>query len=210
VGVLQNVMVEAGTRPIRGRLKNDLIVKHTMDDDESLSPHSKSLALLQEWQTYAEEQSDLHAKARSYYKFLRKCLFLPATLLGSVSGIGVIASSIVEDSSKAFGIVFGVMSILSASLMTIQNSFKIVEKNELHDVYSDVFFNFANEIKVYLALDTSYSSSYRNVEETVKEVRHRFELITDRAPSIPSVVQKQKKPCVMRCETSESVTVKCC
>lgn len=210
MGVLQNVMVEAGTRPIRGRLKNDLIVKHTMDDDESLSPHSKSLALLQEWQTYAEEQSDLHAKARSYYKFLRKCLFLPATLLGSVSGIGVIASSIVEDSSKAFGIVFGVMSILSASLMTIQNSFKIVEKNELHDVYSDVFFNFANEIKVYLALDTSYSSSYRNVEETVKEVRHRFELITDRAPSIPSVVQKQKKPCVMRCETSESVTVKCC
>jgi len=188
VGVLQNVMVEAGTRPIRGRLKNDLIVKHTMDDDESLSPHSKSLALLQEWQTYAEEQSDLHAKARSYYKFLRKCLFLPATLLGSVSGIGVIASSIVEDSSKAFGIVFGVMSILSASLMTIQNSFKIVEKNELHDVYSDVFFNFANEIKVYLALDTSYSSSYRNVEETVKEVRHRFELITDRAPSILSSV----------------------
>jgi hypothetical protein len=181
-----------------------------MDDDDSLSPHSKSLALLKEWQTYAEEQSDLHARSRSYYKFLRKCLFLPATLLGSFSGIGVIASSIVEDSSKAFGIIFGVMSIVSASLMTIQNSFKIVEKYELHDVYNDVFFNFANEIKVYLALDTSYSSSYRNVEETVKEVRHRFELITDRAPSIPSAVQKKKKPCIMRCETTESVTVKCC
>ena len=170
----------------------------------------KSVALLNEWAEYCIEQSRLHGMARGHYKKIHKLLFVPATILGSVSGVSMISTSITEGNT-IFGVVFGVMSLVGAGLMTIHNNFEIVDKINMNDLYGDAFYNLSNEIKVHLTLDESESRGYRDIAEIVKEMRHRLEILIDKAPAIPGSVDKKKKECVLKRESSaEGVVIQCC
>ena len=172
--------------------------------------HDKSVALLNEWAAYCLEQSRLHGMARGHYKRIHKMLFVPATILGSVSGVSMITSSITAN-NMIFGIVFGAMSLVGAGLMTIHNNFEIVDKINMNDLYGDAFYNLSNEIKTHLTLDESENRGYRDIAEIVKEMRHRLEILIDKAPAIPGSVDKKKKECVLKRESSvESVVIQCC
>ena len=169
----------------------------------------KSVALLNEWASYCIDQSRLHGLARGHYKRIHKLLFVPATILGSVSGVSMITTSLTE-SNMVMGIVFGAMSLIGAGLMTIHNNFEIVDKIKLNDLYGDAFYNLSNEIKVHLTLDDSENRGYRDIAEIVKEMRHRLEILIDKAPAIPGSVEKKKEDVLKRESSVESVVIKCC
>jgi UV DNA damage repair endonuclease len=149
--------------------------------------HQKGIALLNEWDAFCTQQSELHEKTKRHYKRIHKMLFIPASILGSVSGVSMIATSIIET-NPVLGLAFGVMSLTSALLMSLHNSFEISAKIERNGTYKDTFLSLSNEIKVNLMLDESDDKVYTSIEELVKEIKQRLEICIDKAPSIPESI----------------------
>jgi hypothetical protein len=171
--------------------------------------HEECIKLLNEWVEYCQLQTEMHASARGHYKRLHKLIFIPASLLGGLSGVSSITNSMTEK-LVVVGIVFGCMSLASITLFALHNNFGIAEKQELHSLYGDAFFNLQNEIKVNLTLESSEDRGYRTIGEFVKHCKHRLEIIIDKAPSIPGGVAKAHSHKVKRTNSVKSIIVDCC
>lgn len=169
--------------------------------------HEECIKLLKEWMDYCLVQSELHNSARTHYKKVHKLVFIPATILSGVSGVSSI-TNIMTEKYIIMGIAFGCMSIVSVALFTLHNNFRVAEKQSMHDLYGDSFYNLHNEIKVHLTLESSDDRGYRTLAEYVKECKQRLEIMIDKAPPIPDGVAGAHTRKVLR--TDRQIIVDCC
>ena len=159
---------------------------------DSLTTEQEVLDLLEQWEKFADERSELHGKARSHYKLLNYSLSIPAILLTTVSGTGNIGLSTSMCEVTALSIAFGALGIVSAALYSIHRFMDIPELQETHALYSSEFHKIHDEIHLNIVICHDGRRTFASVIELAKSIKNDLDVCTDKAPSIPGAVLKRE------------------
>lgn len=152
------------------------------------------IALLQEWEQFANDQCVLHEEARRHFKLHNYMLAIPAIILSTVSGTGNIGLSSSECTSGILSIAFGSLALVSASLFSIHRYMNLPELQQMHEFYSDEFTKIANEIRMNIVLRNDASKTYTSIHEFTKNIKKHLDICIDKAPAVPmSIIILQEK-----------------
>lgn len=161
----------------------------SMEADNTADTPSTFL-LLQMWRRFAHRQADLHDMSSSHFQVINYMMMIPAVMLSSAAGVGAFTVSTSDTCSSNAGwvpIVIGTASLLSSALVTIHKLTDVAVVQKEHDLFSDMYINFANEIDMQLALHQAPNATpyFANVEEFMKHTKHVLDNLVDKAPIIP-------------------------
>lgn len=163
----------------------------------SISDKSEQIhSILSEWRAKALTMSDLHNKNKRFYKYLNYAMAIGTVLLSCVSGALSIAMNEEPDASF-LRISAGCMSLVAAGITSLHSYFKIGERQERHDFFEDEYENLAREIRVESLLANTPGKTYRDDAILMKEIREKFDRLTEREPDVP-VIKKEKKRKIRR------------
>jgi hypothetical protein len=148
--------------------------------------------LLQNWEKFCDEQSQMHSVSVSYFRFINYVIAIPAILLSTFSGAGSIglASSCDTDS---LSIALGFLVLISGAMFSIHRYMNIPELQQMHDFYGDEFYKLSNSIRLNLVLSTDESRSFKNIQEYAKFIKGQIDICVDKAPGIPRHVLRRTK-----------------
>jgi hypothetical protein len=153
--------------------------------------------LVKTWTKNCQDNSLMHDMARAYFKKYNMFTMIPAILLASISGVSLVgfASKTHDDNNNNINyfisIMFGVCSILSGSLISINRLLRYPELQEQHDIYSDSFEILHHEIDLQRVIMDTDDSVFKNRFEFMKYVKHRIDIIIDKAPPIPGTIRSK-------------------
>lgn len=157
-----------------------------------LNTQNEINVLLQNWEKYCEEQSQMHSISVDYFRTINYLIAIPAILLSTFSGAGSIglASSCDTDS---LSIALGFLVLVSGAMFSIHRYMNIPELQQMHDFYGDEFYKLSNSIRLNLVLSTDDSRSFRNIQEYAKFIKGQIDICVDKAPGIPRHVLSRTK-----------------
>lgn len=157
-----------------------------------LNTQNEINALLQNWEKFCDEQSQMHTVSVSYFRTINYLIAIPAILLSTFSGAGSIglASSCDTDS---LSIALGFLVLVSGAMFSIHRYMNIPELQQMHDFYGDEFYKLSNSIRLNLVLSTDDSRSFRNIQEYAKFIKGQIDICVDKAPGIPRHVLSRTK-----------------
>ena len=155
---------------------------------DSLTNEQEVLDLLGQWEQFADERSELHGKARRYYKLLNYSLAIPAILLTTVAGTGNIGLSTSMCDDTALSIAFGAMGIVAASLFSIHRYVNIPELQQTHDFFGDEFYKLGNEIRLNIVIRHDERRTFASVIELSKSIKKNFDICVAKAPALPWII----------------------
>ncbi len=170
-----------------------LPVRSTLD---MLNPDIDISDLLTRWENFAEEQSCMHVTAMRHYRLLNYIMVIPAIIISTIGGAGNISlSSIGQCPSNTWQIVFGSMSVVSASMFTIQKFLGLTELQEIHTFYSSMFFKLSNEIRLHMTIAKSEQKTYTSLAEFAKEIKKNIDVCLEKAPILSKriMLNEEKK-----------------
>lgn len=158
----------------------------------NLNTQNEITTLLQNWEKFCDEQSQMHTVSVSYFRFINYVIAIPAILLSTFSGAGSIglASSCDTDS---LSIALGFLVLISGAMFSIHRYMNIPELQQMHDFYGDEFYKLSNSIRLNLVLSTDESRSFKNVQEYAKFIKGQIDICVDKAPGIPRHVLRRTK-----------------
>lgn len=170
-----------------GNNVNENMQNQTKDNDGDIEKKLKKL--LQEWHQFCERRTIVHGKSQNHYKFWGNLLSIFSILLSTVGGasnIGTSGNNLEND--KITPIVFGALSLVSGTLMTIHRYFNFNQLERDHGFYSSEYAKIKNDIHMQLYIHQCSNKTYVNLVEFVKTIKGSIDSMTDRAPGVPSLI----------------------
>jgi len=157
-----------------------------------LNTQTEITALLENWEKFCDEQSQMHSVSVSYFRTINYLIAIPAILLSTFSGAGSIglASSCNTDS---LSIALGFLVLVSGAMFSIHRYMNIPELQQMHDFYGDEFYKLSNSIRLNLVLSTDDSRCFKNIQEYSKFIKGQIDICVDKAPGIPRHVMRKTK-----------------
>ena len=166
------------------------------------SADKKMLNKLVEWRQFCKENSIQQDMAFSHFKKLKNLLMISSVSLSTLAGILnilTLPSESEQDRPGGFnvlGFLATVSSLVSGSIIVIQNNMKYSEKSQVATQFSAEYGKLQRELGAELYLIQSGENVYKSVAEFFKRMSSRMADITGSAPPIPgSVMNKFKKQC---------------
>jgi len=145
-----------------------------------------------DWHKFCERNSLLHGKSSQYYKFWGNVVSITSILLSTVGGASNIGTSgeSSQTNARVTPIVFGALSLVSGTLMTLHRYFNFNQLERDHGFYSGEFSKLKNDIHMQLYIYQCNGKTYVNLVEYVKTIKTTIDSLTDRSPGIPSTIIK--------------------
>lgn len=150
------------------------------------------IALMEDWERFADEQSTLHNNARIHYKTFNYLLAIPAIVISTVSGTGNIGVSTSSCSGTILSIVFGSLALVAASMFSVHRYMNLPELQQMHDFYSDTFFKLANDIRFNIIVRNHENRAFISLVEFAKDIKKNIDICVDKAPSVPKQIINQE------------------
>ena len=131
----------------------------------------------------------MHNESRGHFKSLNHGLMIPSIVLSSATAFGTIGIASKEEDTHIrtwILISMGIVSILSTCLLSVHRLMNVAELQMQHDLYSDLYASFANEVDMQILLDqVQESRMFTNKLEFAKYCKARMDVLMDKAPPIP-------------------------
>lgn len=158
---------------------------------------------LEDWREKCRDREWMHERAARYLRKVNLAFMIPIIVMSSVAGTINIASSAMGNdacdpdvdpalTSVAYlPLILGFMGIGSAVLSTIYNFMKIGESRAAHLEATVAYEKLQREIRVEGLLQDVLEGTYASQGKLLKELQEKLDNASERAPSIPSFVERQ-------------------
>lgn len=150
----------------------------------------EKISLLQQWMELALHNGTMHRTAATLYK--RRALLMSVPSIAMSSVVGTTGLSGVVGKADSFGIMIGVMGLLSAVLTGAMQLLRLAETSTSHAIHANEFAKMAREIEVELVLQGTSNKKYASRGEFIKQCNDRLDRLMERAPSIPDFVERKQ------------------
>lgn len=191
----------SGGGPAAGPSPFELVVLRDLGDNRSpdypdIDFDASSLhPLLRKWRYIARQQKTLHAHA--YQEFHRRnVLFMVSIiLLSGVSGFGGILVGALQGQRCPDGFYYtvatGLLSVISASLGAVYNVLSLAKKEAEHEAYCTKFQELVQDINTEAAIHEINNTPVQQQTEFIRKMNLEFHSVREKAPSIPSDVERR-------------------
>lgn len=141
--------------------------------------------LLLEWETYCKLSEKRHNAAKTFYNYINYILTISSLTLLSISNISsLIVSSIStkQHDELMLVIIFNTISIFSIIIIITQRVLGLIEKANVHNIYSDLYMSLANEITF---------NTINNINDFFIFYKCKLDFIINQSPQVPNFIIKK-------------------
>lgn len=145
--------------------------------------------LLINWHAESLGYNWQHLKAAKSFSYIDRIIGIPTVIANTITGTTLFASLNQEaDENLIIHIVVGVIIMITAVFMAVQNFLRLSELSEKHRNAANKYKNFANSIETELALAVE---ERLNGKIFIKSAQKRFGELLDICPNIPEKIERQ-------------------
>lgn len=156
------------------------------------------LSMLETWRKRAKDVSLMHFYSYRYFKALNYVFLISIILCGSVAGSLQIADSsrniehatCPRTGANYLQMGLGVLTLAAAALTTIHNYTGFALRFERHAFFDDEYEKLSRDIQVHSLLSDTQNRVYTDKGVLLKEIKDKFDRLTEKAPKIPLHIQK--------------------
>ena len=143
---------------------------------------------LEAWARHAQKLRDMHLHAASHYTTYNQRLSIPFLVVGAMASFGT-GGNIFENAMWLSVFSF-VMTLAATVLGSVSNFLDYGRLSEKHHQCANGYSSFARDISTTMLF---HRSARQPLRDLVKELRVKYEEITDRAPLLPIEVEKGER-----------------
>jgi hypothetical protein len=143
--------------------------------------------VLKDWLRRARESQHTHYELARHYNGLNSLFSLPVIIINTVMATSVFAS-LQTNVSSFWKVVFGLASVLAASIAAIQAYLRFVERSERHRRLAASYSAVRRSIEEALALPIHQRGEIRHA---LASVRTELDHLAQESPDIPRFIWKR-------------------
>ena len=146
---------------------------------------SQSEQALEDWARHAQSMRDCHLKCATLYTQYHQRLSLPFLVVAALASFGTGGG--IFEKSDWLSIFSFVMTLFASVLGSVSNFLDYGRLSEKHHQTANGYSSFARDISTAMLFNRKNRQPLR---ELVKELRVKYEDVSDRAPLVPESVSK--------------------
>ena len=143
--------------------------------------------LLTDWYRRIRFAQFAHYEAAKSYDRMNYGLGIPVVILSTFVGTSVFAN-IVSTVDARFQILIGLVSVVAASLASLQTFFRFSEKAEKHRTAASKYGALRREIEEIMVL-----CNQEELKDSISNLRSRLDKLSEEAPHIPHQIWAKRK-----------------
>jgi hypothetical protein len=143
--------------------------------------------LLSDWYRRIRFAQFAHYEAAKSYDRMNYGLGIPVVILSTFVGTSVFAN-IGSTVDASFQILIGLISVIAATLASLQTFFRFSEKAEKHRAAASKYGALRREIEEVMVL-----CSQEDIKDTIPSLRLRIDKLSEEAPHIPHRIWAKRK-----------------
>ena len=156
-----------------------------MNEDSNNQWTASPSVLVQEWFRRARQNQRMHYRCADHFSHKNRLLGIPAIVISAIVGSAVFAS-IEFEASGTTKIIFGLLSVLAAVLVSLQTFLSYSERAERHRVTSARYASVRRQLELLAAVsDLSSPESTRKLSA----VQQALDACVDAAPQVQHSIE---------------------